>query len=1742
MLGDMTRLVAITAVAVLSLSATPTIAKGPPAGKPRQISAELTIKRADGAVIHFVPGSSSKASLVAGATSVPTETDLSPCLTRSYQDFGDCNITDKTMASTDYGMGYVTYLDGTTPYYHLAWQSAGANLTSTYQFDERCPQGWYFDSGGVLAGDEVCWSPGILYTAWPYPAHPAGAYTFYRSTTYGALANDTATVKSGKLEVDSGNAQSTLIGYQAQAPLVIALRDYRGNRVHFPVNPETSKANAITFSVTGPRNSTGQSVEPSSKLPDTVGLASVTIRAGGTAGQYTITATSLDATPLAPSATLTAVTRKEPDDHPEDEEGDGKDCSVADPISIGIGNSFQQETDYRKTGLSILEFQRSYNALGSKSKLTHNYWTTTFDRQILLPVAPITTVRVRRPDGRIVGFVPQSGSYQSFRPYNHGTLRTFGTGWQYITEDNTTETYNSAGLWTTIVDAQGRSLTAAYDSKSQLTKVVANTGESLTLAYSSYGQVSSVTDQAGRIWTYAYNGFANLTQVKDPDGVYHTYHYESPYSPYLLTGTSVGRNAIPYASERVATWEFGADGRATANYFANGLKRFDIVYNDVTNERVVADGLGNQTIYKTRTLYGRGFVDGVVGPGFSTCGLADAEIQRDPFQNVLSRTAFGRKTQYDNYDAKGQYASMIQAAGTPAARQTTYVYDTRFLNKPTIISEPSVDAGHVKTTQIAYNPAGDVIQYSVSGFRPDGTPVSRSVTMQYNGPYGQISLVDGPRNDVPDITRFDYDTTTKRLLRVTDPSGTILRDHITYTATGQVATEDRPNGQRVTYVYYTGTDLLKSITQAGGGVTRTTMWGYDDRHFVGSITHGDGINADLVTQFEYNAAGDITSVISPGAGRINYIYDAAGNRTRDSYKDSAYPFAERRWIQRTFDAYGRVKDLINPFNSSSVEFHPDGSLTRATDGQTNTSSYSYDDFKRMTQLIQPGQFSTTFGYDIADRLTRVTDANQSTTTQAYDDLGNRIRLTSPDTGVTSFAFDNGGDLVQSTNALGENTIYLYDANSRLVSVDRVGVEDDETYIYGGCLNGVGRLCSATNGIGDYVRYEYDSLGLISKQSTNAGAVSYQYDSKGNVTAITYPSQRQVRYTRNTAEQVTDVSVMDGGNTYVLARAIQRLPFGPATGWIYGNGLAESRQYDLQYRPMAFNSGNQSAVVYTGYDGNNNYAQRTVNGDVQAFSYNGLGRLDTASGAFGTRDYGYDPVGNRISQNAGGQNTLYAYEPGSNRLVSDTSWTYGRDANGNETRRRTADGHGWDLVYSATNRLIAITDLQNPNTTYAAYRYNALGQRTIKSTPYGDTRFVFGLQGELLAEALPDNSVTQEYVYLDGTPIALLGAPTAPATPFAVDQIVDNPASNAGCNIKKASIAVNGSYLYCTSTSLQWPWTPPVTGDYDVTVHWAWNSNCQRYRFSPDIYEYACIGQEATAGSWLSLGRRHLTGGVASPTLVYNDNVGLASLNMDAIRYVLVHKDLTDRDYSYVHTDALGTPLRVTDKTGVVVWTAAYDPFGAAVVNDDPDGNGVHQKLNMRFPGQYFDAETELHYNYFRDYDPTLGRYLQSDPIGLSGGVNTYFYARGNSIKYVDPLGLDVTIIISNRTYSSTGNSVEGTIFVTSDRVETTFSGYTMENSHAGSAGNKSPIPAGTYDAFPRTDHTPNRIELIGVDGYQHIQIHNGSYPQDFKGCFGAGTTQKIDFLGNTRSSMNQINSIIQQDGTGDITVIVGLIK
>ncbi|HTF97059.1 MAG TPA: RHS repeat-associated core domain-containing protein, partial [Cellvibrio sp.] len=103
---------------------------------------------------------------------------------------------------------------------------------------------------------------------------------------------------------------------------------------------------------------------------------------------------------------------------------------------------------------------------------------------------------------------------------------------------------------------------------------------------------------------------------------------------------------------------------------------------------------------------------------------------------------------------------------------------------------------------------------------------------------------------------------------------------------------------------------------------------------------------------------------------------------------------------------------------------------------------------------------------------------------------------------------------------------------------------------------------------------------------------------------------------------------------------------------------------------------------------------------------------------------------------------------------------------------------------------------------------------------------------------------------------------------------------------------------------------------------------------------------------------------------------------------------------YIHNDHLNTPQVITNQSQQVVWMGDYEPFGKLAANQN---NSI--EVFSRFPGQYVDSETGLYYNYFRDYDPTIGRYIESDPIGLQGGINTYAYVEGNPLSLIDPQGL-----------------------------------------------------------------------------------------------------------------------------------------
>jgi RHS repeat-associated protein len=111
---------------------------------------------------------------------------------------------------------------------------------------------------------------------------------------------------------------------------------------------------------------------------------------------------------------------------------------------------------------------------------------------------------------------------------------------------------------------------------------------------------------------------------------------------------------------------------------------------------------------------------------------------------------------------------------------------------------------------------------------------------------------------------------------------------------------------------------------------------------------------------------------------------------------------------------------------------------------------------------------------------------------------------------------------------------------------------------------------------------------------------------------------------------------------------------------------------------------------------------------------------------------------------------------------------------------------------------------------------------------------------------------------------------------------------------------------------------------------------------------------------------------------------------------------------YLHTDHLQTPRHGSDLNGKLVWRWDGQAFGDIPALAEDDGSSAPVVVNLRFPGQYYDEETGLHYNWHRYYNPKTGRYISSDPIGLNGGFNTYLYALANPVAYKDPTGLFYT--------------------------------------------------------------------------------------------------------------------------------------
>jgi RHS repeat-associated protein len=237
---------------------------------------------------------------------------------------------------------------------------------------------------------------------------------------------------------------------------------------------------------------------------------------------------------------------------------------------------------------------------------------------------------------------------------------------------------------------------------------------------------------------------------------------------------------------------------------------------------------------------------------------------------------------------------------------------------------------------------------------------------------------------------------------------------------------------------------------------------------------------------------------------------------------------------------------------------------------------------------------------------------------------------------------------------------------------------------------------------------------------------------------------------------------------------------------------------------------------------------------------------------------------------------------------------------------------------------------------------------------------------------------------------------------------------------------------------------------------------------------------------------------------------------------------------YYHNDHLATPQKLTDSTGTVVWSADYKPFGEATVTVSTITN------NLRFPGQYYDAETGLNYNYMRDYDAAIGRYKQADPIGQLGGINPFLYAGSNPISWIDPFGLYQIIVADPG--GRNGQTYGGTMMVIGNNgqvVVVNVSSWPNPNDPAPG------IATGTYPSiYSTTGHhsVTNGVRLANGDPIPTLDpnpVQNGQ-------SNATGVNIHCGFSPTSRGSQNcitiqpnqcqQVWNILQTSQTGPVTV------
>ena len=838
----------------------------------------------------------------------------------------------------------------------------------------------------------------------------------------------------------------------------------------------------------------------------------------------------------------------------------------------------------------------------------------------------------------------------------------------------------------------------------------------------------------------------------------------------------------------------------------------------------------------------------------------------------------------------------------------------------------------------------------------------------------------------------------------------------TYNRIGQLISESDRYGNSINYTYQNGS--LVSISDTNG---RSLNFTIDSTGHVTLVTDHTGRQ----WSYSYNADGTLATVTDPLGGQMIYTYvDVQREASAVIYPVISSITDESGVVQVSvsYDEVGRVASYTEGENEYS--YSRSRGILYKTDAMNSEWSFTLDELGRKTKIVYPNRYSEEFEYNDNSDVIKFTDQDGTEFSWTYDDLGRMTSATTPD-GSTNYTYrDNTNWITSVVSPTGRTVTMDYDANGNPLTVT-----DPANFTTRFGWSDQGDLLTITDALNGIITQTFSSIGLVTSITDQLDRQTrFAYDSRGNLTQLTNTLGNASVMSYDLLDRMVSSSDALG---HVTAYSLD--PVGRLLSLTDANGGITQFDYDI-YGRQTLETRADNSVISSAYRADNLLETRTDPRDIpMTYTYNGAKEMTrVAAGVSESASMSYDRL-NRITRASYNGSLDYRYDSMS-RMVSErhsstgtTSYSYNTEG---ELISVTALGETLTYGYDERGLLSSFT---TPSGTHK-YAYDALGRRVSHTLPNGSVnRFTYDAASQLITQDFSESSGDiLSYTYDAVGQVSDISSVLNTDWSYQYDAInrlvsashdqqyfyeydaLGNRIENGGVYDLFNKLLENNDYTF----------------NYDeagnlVSKVSKLSGQQHRYTFNnfgrlSDVEIAASVGANAdyAASYAYDYTGRRVSKRVGRDTSYYQwkgfDLVGeyagrsVAKTYRYADGYAATEFGAINGDF-YVQGNILDTALTLTDAVNSLAWSQESSPYGVFNVTD---ADSI--EFEQRFPNQYHDDVTGLQYNYFRYYDPEVGRYINSDPIGISGGINQYSYALQNPVNNADPFGL--------KSMSSTGSS------------------------------------------------------------------------------------------------------------------------